>query len=167
MNFMMDYDRKAAAGYAHKWAYSRNPLYLNYDGMGGDCTNFVSQCLFAGSGIMNFTPTYGWYYINGNQKAPAWTGVTYLYNFLTRRADSLGPKARECKIYELLPGDLVQMSYSEREIHHSTVVVYAAAPFRPEDILVAAHTDDSDFRPLSTYPYVRIRFLHVEGVIRP
>ena len=167
MKLVMDYDRRSAVVYAHRWAYSRNPLYYNYDDIGGDCTNFASQCLFVGSGIMNFTPTYGWYYINANQKAPAWTGVTYLYNFLTRSANSVGPKARECRINELMPGDLVQLSYTEREFHHSPVVVAVSAPFRPRDILVAAHTDDSDYRPLSTYPYRKIRFLHVEGVIRP
>ena len=31
--------------YAQKWALSRNPAYYNFDDIGGDCTNFVSQCL--------------------------------------------------------------------------------------------------------------------------
>ena len=163
----MDYVRQAAVIYAHRWAYGRNPLYYNYDNMGGDCTNFVSQCLFAGSGIMNFTPTYGWYYINANQKAPAWTGVPYLYNFLTRTTGSPGPKARSCAIDELQPGDLAQLCFRGNEFQHSPIVVAAAAPFRPKDILIAAHTDDSDYLPISTYEYKKIRFLHVEGVIRP
>ena len=29
---------------------SRNPAYLDFHGLGGDCTNFVSQCLYAGAG---------------------------------------------------------------------------------------------------------------------
>jgi hypothetical protein len=37
------YDRSAAVAYAHKWAYSRNPAYYNYDKLGGDCTNFASH----------------------------------------------------------------------------------------------------------------------------
>ena len=68
------YDREAAVLYAHQWAYGRNPLFYDYEHLGGDCTNFASQCLYAGSGVMNFTPTYGWYYIDANRKAPAWTG---------------------------------------------------------------------------------------------
>ena len=40
-------------------------------------TSPPSACI-AGSGVMNFTPTCGWYYIDANQKAPAWTGVQYL-----------------------------------------------------------------------------------------
>lgn len=78
------YDRRAAVLYAHRWAYGRNPAFYDYENLGGDCTNFASQCIYVGSGVMNFTPTFGWYYIDANQKAPAWTGVPYLYNFLTR-----------------------------------------------------------------------------------
>ncbi len=45
------YDRNAAAEYAGYWAYRRNPRYDPFDEIGGDCTNFVSQCLFAGCGV--------------------------------------------------------------------------------------------------------------------
>ena len=72
---IIPYDRKAAVRYAHQWAFSRNPAFYDYEELGGDCTNFASQCLYAGTGVMNFTPTFGWYYIDANQKAPAWTGV--------------------------------------------------------------------------------------------
>ena len=33
---------------------------------------------------MNYTRDLGWYYIDANNKAPAWTGVEYFYNFMTR-----------------------------------------------------------------------------------
>lgn len=58
----MEYDRTAAVEYAHNWAYLRNPAYGKFDEMGGDCTNFVSQCLYAGCGVMNEQPDTGWYY---------------------------------------------------------------------------------------------------------
>ena len=57
------YERKKAIQYAQKWALKRNPNYYNYDDIGGDCTNFVSQCIYAGSGVMNYTKTFGWYYL--------------------------------------------------------------------------------------------------------
>lgn len=88
---IIPYDRKAAVRYAHQWAFSRNPAFNDYEELGGDCTNFASQCLYAGTGVMNFTPTYGWYYIDANNKAPAWTGVAYFYNFITRNEISPGP----------------------------------------------------------------------------
>ena len=42
------YNPSKAVEYAKKWAYSRNPKYYDYSNMGGDCANFVSQCLIAG-----------------------------------------------------------------------------------------------------------------------
>ena len=59
----MEYNRANAVAYAKKWAYGRNPKYYDFSDLGGDCTNFASQCIYAGSGVMNYTPTYGWYYI--------------------------------------------------------------------------------------------------------
>ena len=88
------YNRLEAVIYAHRWAYSHNPSFYDYEELGGDCTNFASQCIYAGTGIMNFTPTYGWYYIGPDDKAPAWTGVEYLRNFLVRPERSPGPVAQ-------------------------------------------------------------------------
>lgn len=167
MRFLQDYDRKAAVMYAHQWAYGRNPIYYDYEKLGGDCTNFASQCIFAGSGIMNFTPTFGWYYIDANQKAPAWTGVMYLWNFLTRKDFSVGPVGEPCRMEELRPGDIVQLSFKGEDFHHSPVVVSVGRNPSPENILVAAHSYDADNRPLSTYEFRSIRFLHIAGNIRP
>lgn len=36
------YDREAAVAYAHRWAMGRNPAYLDFHGIGGDCTNVGS-----------------------------------------------------------------------------------------------------------------------------
>ena len=161
------YDRSAAVAYAHQWAYGRNPAFYDYEKIGGDCTNFASQCIYAGSGIMNFTPTFGWYYIDANQKAPAWTGVPYLYRFLTRTVSSVGPVAQEAEIGALLPGDILQLSFNGEEFQHSPVVVSVGSPATPENVLLAAHSYDADHRPLATYAYQKIRFLHITGVLRP
>ena len=55
------YNRQKVYEYAKKWAYRRNPKYYNYDSVGGDCTNFASQCIFAGCGQMNYSKINGWY----------------------------------------------------------------------------------------------------------
>ena len=109
MRFFADYDRSAAVLYAHQWAYGRNPAFYDYENVGGDCTNFASQCVFAGSGVMNFTPDFGWYYIDANQKSPSWTGVPYFWNFMTRQAPSVGPVAQPCALEDLQPGDLAEL----------------------------------------------------------
>ncbi len=167
MRFSKDYDRAAAVAYAHRWAYGRNPAYYDYEELGGDCTNFTSQCIYAGSGVMNFTPTFGWYYINANHKAPAWTGVVYLYNFLTRSGLSLGPVGVPSAMEDLLPGDVVQLSFTGERFQHSPIVVAVGRPALPENILVAAHSYDADYRPLATYDYQDVRFVHITGVVRP
>ena len=161
------YDRAAAVAYAHRWAYGRNPQYYDYELLGGDCTNFASQCLYAGSRIMDYAPTYGWYYINANRKAPAWTGVVYLFNYLTRDRIAYGPVARDTSIFELLPGDIVQLSFDGLRWAHSPVVVSVGEPRSPDNVLVAAHSFDADYRPLSDYDYHSVRYLHIFGVYKP
>lgn len=80
---IVEYNRNLVKEYAKKWAYLRNPAYYNYDAIGGDCTNFVSQCIFAGCKVMNYSK-FGWYYKNGNDKSPSWTGVEFLGDFLLK-----------------------------------------------------------------------------------
>ena len=160
---LIPYDRDAAVRYAHRWAFSRNPRFYNFDELGGDCTNFASQCLYAGAPFMNYTPDLGWYYISPNNKAPAWTGVPYFDNFLTRKQENRGPVGVSASIEELLPGDFVQLRFSRDEFGHTPVVVEVGFPATLENVLVAAHSQDSDFRPLSTYEFQEIRFIHILG----
>jgi len=157
------YDRDAAVRYAHLWAYRRNPVFYDFERIGGDCTNFASQCIYAGAGIMNYTPTYGWYYIDANDRAPAWTGVEYLYRFLTNN-QGVGPFGMEADITQVEPGDVVQLKLRKPVFDHCPVIVAVGSPAIPENILVAAHSQDVDYRPLSTYPYRDFRFIHIEGV---
>lgn len=160
---IIPYDRYAAVSYAHRWAYGRNPKYYNYDKIGGDCTNFASQCLYAGVGIMNYTPTYGWYYINPNEKAPAWTGVPYFYNFLTRSQMSPGPFAVSTSLDQILPGDFAQLRFNEGEFAHTPIIVETGNPPTLDNTLIAAHSNDADWRPLSSYDIEEIRLLHIMG----
>ena len=78
------YNREKVIEYAKKWAYDRNPQYYDFDNVGGDCTSFASQCIYAGVKVMNYSKQNGWYYISGNNKSPSWSGVEFLYNFLTQ-----------------------------------------------------------------------------------
>ena len=160
---LLPYDRSAAVAYAHRWAYGRNPDFYDYEEIGGDCTNFASQCLYAGTGIMNFTPTYGWYYINANEKAPAWTGVEYFRNFLVRKEISPGPVAVETDLEAIQVGDFLQFNFRGEQFSHTPIVVAIDQPARPSNILLAAHSYNADFRPLSTYTFQELRCLHILG----
>jgi hypothetical protein len=157
------YDREAAVAYARQWALSRNPKYYNFDSIGGDCTNFASQCIHAGGGMMNYKPTFGWYYISANNRSPSWTGVEFLYNFLTRKA-GVGPVGREVDIKEVQPGDISQFAGAKARFSHTQVITSVGSPPALDNILICTHTYDSLDRELSTYDFLKIRFIHIEGV---
>lgn len=152
------YDEAAAVAYARRWALLRNPAYLDFHGLGGDCTNFVSQCLYAGAGVMNRTPVYGWYYLTGNDRTASWAGVEYLYRFLTANKGP-GPYAQEVGREEAVPGDVVQLGDLSGYTHAALIV-----DVRQGECYVAAHTLDSWMRPLSSYRQPARRFLHILGV---
>lgn len=157
------YNREEAVAYAHRWAFGRNPAYYDYEDLGGDCTNYASQCLYAGTGVMNFTPTFGWYYINANQKAPAWTGVEFFRNFLVRSEKNVGPFGIESQLSEMEPGDFVQLDSGKGRFSHTPIIVSIGRRPNFWNTLVAAHSGDSDYRPLATFQFEDIRFLHILG----
>ena len=153
------YDRAAAKEYARRWAFARNPAYYNFNAIGGDCTNFASQCIYAGAGVMNFTPTFGWFYRSLNDRTPSWTGVEYLYNFLVGN-EGVGPFAEDRPLAELEIGDIVQLGTAAGDFYHSPVVVDK----RGDRLYIAAHSYDAYNRPLSSYNYAIARGIHILGV---
>lgn len=156
--YNIPYNRAAAKNYARKWALGRNDMYYDFSSIGGDCTNFASQCIYAGSRVMNFTPVFGWYYISLGNRSPAWSGVEYLYNFLVNNK-SVGPYGYEVAEDEVQIGDIVQLGRSNGDFYHTPVIT----EIKPE-ILVAAHSDDALDRPLYSYNYERARFIHIHAV---
>ncbi len=153
------YVRENAVAYAKKYAFSQNSLFGNFAGIGGNCTNFVSQSIYAGSCEMNYTPTFGWYFISLDDRSPSWTGVEFFYNFIIENA-GVGPFGRVANSDELEIGDVIQLGREEEGYYHTLLVV----GFDGEDLLVAAQTDNAYARPLSTYDYDYARFIKILGV---
>lgn len=153
------YNRTAAVAYAKKWALGRNPEYYDFAGLGGDCTGFVSQAVYAGSGVMNYTPDFGWYYISPDDRAPSWTGVKYFYNFITEN-EGVGPFGEETVRGRARLGDIVQLGKRDGSFYHSLII----CGFRRGQLLVCAHSEDAYMRPLSSYRAEKIRFIHISGV---
>ena len=158
----VEYNRKNAVSYAHKWAYERNPQYFNFDTIGGDCTNFTSQVIFAGCKIMNYNNPLGWYYKNINNRAPAWSGVEFLYKFLTTNK-GIGPYGIAADAEEVLPGDILQLSFDGVKFSHCPNIVAVGEDITPDSILLSAHSFNCDNRPLSSYSYEAVRFVHILG----
>ncbi len=157
-----EYDRQKAVDYATTWALKRNPKYYNFDAVGGDCTSFVSQVIYAGSGIMNYNK-YGWYYRNGNDKSPSWSGVEYLHNFLINNK-LVGPSGEEAQIKDMEKGDIIQLSFDGVKFQHSLVVTDITGEANLYNILISTHTEDSLNRRLFTYNFRKIRFIKIKNV---
>lgn len=153
------YNRERAVEYARRWAFSRNPLFNDYTGIGGNCTNFVSQSLYAGSCTMNFTPIFGWYYLSDTERTASWSGVEFFYNFLTSNR-GVGPFGREVAPDAIELGDVIQLAREETGYYHTLLVV----GFSDGVPLVAAQSDDALDRPLDSYTYDYARYLKIDGV---
>ena len=160
------YNRMRAVEYARRWALGRNPLFIDFTGIGGNCTNFVSQCLLAGGCVMNYTPDYGWYYISAEDRAPAWSSVEYFFDFLTETPQFLsqnggeGPFGRVVERPLVEVGDVIQYANASGDWYHTVII----SSVTPEEIYVCAQSDDALDRPLSSYRFADLRFLHVDGI---
>ena len=108
---------------------------------------------------MNYKPTFGWYYISMNERAPSWTGVEYFFNFITTNAD-VGPFGREAMPDELEVGDVIQLGREGEGFYHTLIII----GFDGDDPLIAAQTDNALGRALSTYEYDFARYIKILGV---
>ena len=107
---------------------------------------------------MNFTPQVGWFYRSANDRTPSWTGVEYLFAFLTENR-SVGPFGSAVDVTNAKIGDVIQLGSGDGNFYHSLMVMHTYP-----QITVAAHTGDALYRPLNTYTYGQIRCIHIDGV---
>ena len=150
-------DVSAEDAYAKKWAYKRNPAYYNFDSIGGDCTNFISQCLYAGGAVMNYTPDTGWYYNSINDRAPAWTSVEFLHRFLVNNKGA-GPFGKVVPLWKVGRGDIIQLGDGERFYHSLLVVdIKNGVPF------IAAHMNNAYGIPITLYSFKEARCINIIG----
>jgi hypothetical protein len=174
-----------AVAYAHRWAYHvRNPAFADFRGLGGDCTNFVSQVILAGGAPMERTGNWIWFYdamnpapgYPGARRSASWSGVNELYSFLTTNPPILGPVGRPTSLYSLLPGDVVQLQNDPgNRWGHSAVVV--SATWKPVwywswwpvgwqmtwtyEVLIACHEEDKDNFNLNGWSIYPQRYLNM------
>jgi len=158
----INYDRQKAVSYARRWALRRNPDFYDYSSIGGDCTNFVSQCVYAGTGVMNYNTENGWYYINANNKSPSWTGVTFFYDFLVNNK-GVGPYGIETELENLLPGDVIQLGDRNNNFYHTLILTAIMRGFRGRRYYICAHSQDAYQRELFSYRFDALRCVHILG----
>ena len=134
------YNRSKAASYARTYAMSYNPNYPNYGypNGNGDCTNFVSQCVYDGGMPMRIGSTDAYWYYNSSGRSPSWAGADYFMRHWTKvRSSSYYGRAYEVRIYTkdyimnnkatfgsfLSIGDIVQvLNETDSKASHSIIV---------------------------------------------
>lgn len=154
-----EYQRERAVLYARRYAFARNPLFFSFAGIGGNCTNFVSQCVLAGSCVMNYTPVFGWYYLSTNRRSASWTGVEFFYNFMTQNT-SLGPYGVVSTLSEAQIGDVIQLQNEQGVFYHTIII----SEIRDGEVYICANSNDALDKPLSEYNYANLRVIHILGV---
>lgn len=97
------YNPKKAAEYADKYVchdcngvdvYEEyyNSAYPNYNKVGGDCTNYVSQCVYYGGMPMVVGHAYsndGWYFRSASDRSATWTAAPYFTSWMANNRGRL------------------------------------------------------------------------------
>jgi hypothetical protein len=140
----MAYDRQAAVTYASRWWNRYNPQFRSFPS--DDCTNYISQCLWAGGLPMEDTGRRetGWWYRGPDDAwSFSWTVANALRWYLSGSKRAVGrPTAKGLDL-----GDIITYDWNGDDIWtHSTIVVGSDATGEP---LVAGHTVPSFRRPWS------------------
>lgn len=129
------YSRDNAVAYALKYGLAPNPKY-KYFGihgeLGGDCTNFVSQCLNVGGASMVYDEKLPWWYSaagavdnTSHTWSISWSTANSLYWFIKRRGEMnvrglSGIEVGDIKALEL--GDLIFYENFKGVINHSSII---------------------------------------------
>ena len=128
---LTSYARATAQSYAIAHVNSPSSNYPDYSNNGGDCTNFVNQCLEAGgwpqtSTSISRTSNQAWYHPKGSTAMPAtstrsasWTAAGSLFNFLIASPRVI-PSTYPVSSMDI--ADVIQLSTTANDVHHSMIV---------------------------------------------
>lgn len=166
------YNREAALDYALAHASVRSPDWADYTGLGGNCQNYVSQCLLAGGIPMDTAGPSIWKWYGDSVsstsdragRSSSWSGVDEFMTY-ARANTGYGLAAQVDAPYLTgSPGDLIQMGEGESWRH---VVIISRPVVDSEgqtvDYLVCANTSDLENWPASLYGYPRQMLTRIAG----
>lgn len=150
------YSPTKAKDYALKWANSFNSNYNNYDGNGGDCTNFVSQCLEAGglaqkkpssipSGVMG-TTSY-WYSVKPKVSTP-WIRVADFHSYWAPKVPDANYAGDTTVSNNGNIGDIVQIRHAGTLTRwHSMIITKKDS----QQVYLTGHSVPRKDYPISSY----------------
>ena len=135
-------NKSDAVAYARRYARSGNPEFIARSG-GSDCTEFVSQCMFAGGWGMVYTGDFReqrrndrWFSLrrdNNIFRSFTWAGAQNFSEFV----GISGRGAQVSSAMQLDPGDVIQFrARAGGHIHHSMIVTGKTA----NDLLISQNS---------------------------
>ncbi|MDP5275008.1 amidase domain-containing protein [Chengkuizengella axinellae] len=139
------YQRLKVKSYADAWWEKPNPDFRAFN---DDCTNFVSQCIYAGGASMNYTKnrTSGWWYHSDREQdgwSFSWTVSQCLKNYLLSKSSGLRAETVEDP-EQLQVGDVIFYDWDgDSKFQHSAIVTGKDDKGQP---LVNARTVNSKHR---------------------
>ncbi|MEA5007441.1 amidase domain-containing protein [Clostridium tyrobutyricum] len=164
MNYInsTSYSRVNAVNYAFKYALEPNPNYkyfLVYSTNGGDCTNFISQCLRAGGAPIVTSGRNQWWY-NNRGWSVSWStaGSLYWYLKINDKDKLYGIKGTEVNSISMMePGDIIFYQNANGRMQHSAIITsyYENYP------LVSQHTPNVLNIPYKKDWAVKMHFLKI------
>lgn len=155
------YNRDNAISYAQKYALIKNPDFFDYTNQGGNCTNYISQCIYAGAPVMN-TSVNGWYYFSPSKTSISWANVEPLYHYLISNTAE-GPYAKEIDLNDCEVGDIIQLKFSYKNVYSHALIITEIKDKSPSGVFVCANTRDVKNVPLNFYRFEKFRILNILG----
>jgi hypothetical protein len=155
------YDPQAAVNYAEVWWDDRNPNYYDYSSSGGDCANFVSQCLIAGG--LEPSVCDSCTLIDDKGCLPRCRDIhTYLVDYLHATWETK-PVGQSEPLW-FVPGDPAIFGYSDA--HPRTHAVFAVTGDATDYATCNAHSDNLHHESIENfyiiYPSLdRCTFYHI------
>lgn len=154
-------DREKMKLYQKENWNKRPETWGNFDDMGGDCTNYASQVIFAGGASMVYSGNYPWYYENLKNRSPAWTGVEPFYKFLIKNKTESVRGFELLSLEKLETGDIIQFDLNGDNIYSHTAVVYDPLGYMGILPTITSHSLDRFNEPILSVNYVNIRLIHL------
>lgn len=165
---VIQYVGQDAVQYARQWALSRNRVYNDFTKGGGDCMNFVSQCLHAG-GMPFKNNGFVWYGLRGRSSF-SWRGVDSFLKLLKNYQKFGSPRLEfscERTPENLKAGDLVftvaEGVPGDIERNPSHVVILSCDYADKGQLMVCGHTVDQ----LDTVKHrddAHCTYIHIEQI---
>ncbi len=174
----VDYDAEAAVEYANSWVGKtetlRNSEWGEYDDYGGNCNNFISQCLFAGGIPMDTKGAIGvqwkWYGEGVNERQTkkgrsySWTGVGHFYQYCLHNTGYGLVAWTDGNYFAGQKGDIMQCGILDAW-KHSVIITECVKDENGVtiDYLTASNTSDRINYPASAYAYPELRVIRIFG----